>query len=243
MIASSAFRRRVSSIARARREPPDVLADQREQPLVAFRVDDVLRVRLHDEDPDRAALGLERDPEPGRFRRVGADDLDLARRGELPHALVREQLRRAGAEHVRGRAAGVACAEGVPHVGVRHIHLDLVDVVGPADQLALLVIEGDEEVVRVHQLADDRVHLPVELLHVLRRARQLGDAVQPGLNLLGVPTIGLGGLELGKPVARGVQLRTELGVATHGSNPTGPVGSPRRPVSRAACTSSSQAPR
>jgi hypothetical protein len=39
----------------------------------------------------------------------------------------------------------------------------------------ILVVEGDVEVARDHQLADDGVHRPVELLQVLRRARELGD--------------------------------------------------------------------
>ena len=90
--------------------------------------------------------------------------------------------------------ARVARAELIPLVGVRNIEIDLVDVVRPADQLPLLVIEGDEEVARVHQLADDRVHGAVELLHVLRRARQLGDSVERGLNLVGAPAVDLGGL-------------------------------------------------
>ena len=69
--------------------------------------------------------------------------------------------------------------------GSGKVPVDLVDVVRPVDQLPLLVVERDEEVLRVHELADDLVDRPVELLHVLRRARQLRDAVQRALHLGG----------------------------------------------------------
>ena len=87
------------------------------------------------------------------------------------------------------RAPGLALAERIPLVGVRDVEVDLVDVVGPADQLPLVVVQRDEEVVRVHELADDGVHLAVELLHVLRRARELGDPVQRRLNPLGASAV------------------------------------------------------
>ena len=100
-----------------------------------------------------------------------------------------EQLRLAGAEDVCGSPARIPRAEGVPLVGIRNIEIHSVDVVGPADQLPILVIEGDEEVARVHQLADDAMDGPIELLHVLRRAGQLGDSVQRGLNLVSVVAV------------------------------------------------------
>ena len=56
------------------------------------------------------------------------------------------------------------------------IDVHLVVPVGPVDQLPFLVVESNEEVPRVHELADDGVHGPVELLHVFCRARELRDA-------------------------------------------------------------------
>ena len=75
---------------------------------------------------------------------------------------------------------------------VRDVEVDLVDVVGEADQLPLVVIERDEEVVRVHEPTHDGVHLAVELLHVLCGARELGDPVERRLNPLGAPLAGRG---------------------------------------------------
>ena len=78
---------------------------------------------------------------------------------QLQQALVWNELGLPGPQDVGVEAAGVAFAKDVPHVRVRKVFVDLVDVVGEVDELPLLVVEGDEEVVRVHQLADDGVHL------------------------------------------------------------------------------------
>ena len=77
----------------------------------------------------------------------------------------------------------------------------------------------------------------VELLHVLRRARQLGDSVEPGLNLVGAPAVGLGGLELGEPAAS-VDSSDEtspscfIEPSQRAATPLGPGGLPRPQVSR-----------
>ena len=68
--------------------------------------------------------------------------------------------------------------------------VELVDVVRPADQLPVLVVQRDEEVVRVHELAHDGVHLAVELLHVLDRARELGDPEERRLHAFGARVAG-----------------------------------------------------
>ena len=54
--------------------------------------------------------------------------------------------------------------------------VDRVDVVREAERVPRLVVDGDEEVLGVHELADDAMDLHVEALHVLRRTRRLGDA-------------------------------------------------------------------
>ena len=117
-----------------------------------------------------------------------------------------------------GHPARLTAAELDPLVRVGPVVVELVDPVGVVDQLPLLVVERDVEVVRVHQLADDGVHRPVELLQVLRRARELGDAVQRGLHLLRVTALGLGRLELGQPPPRLGELRGAAGVRCQSSS-------------------------
>src|SRR5438067_6459403 len=155
-----------------------MLPDERQQLLVLLREADVLRVRLDDKRPDRPALRLERDAEPARVLDSYAERLDLALLHELGPALVIEQLRRTRPQHVGRRAPRVAAAEFVSLVGVGDVEVDGVDVIREADPLALLVVERNEEVLRIHELPDDLVDRAVELLHVLGRARQLGNAVQ-----------------------------------------------------------------
>ena len=48
---------------------------------------------------------------------------------------------------------------------------------------SVLVVEDDVEVLREHQLADDPMDLGVEVLHILRSARRLGDPIEEGLDL------------------------------------------------------------
>ena len=77
------------------------------------------------------------------------------------------------------------------------------------------------EVARVHELADDSVDRPVELLQVAGRARQLGDPVQGLLHLGGPRALGFDGLELCQPAARLGELGREVGGRIH------PVSIPR----------------
>jgi hypothetical protein len=95
-----------------------------------------------------------------------------------------------GPQHVCGRPPSIALPERIPLVRVGNVQVQLVDVVGPVDQLPLVVVQRDEEVLRVHQLAHDRVHRRVELLHVAGRARELRDPVEGVLNLRVVPGLG-----------------------------------------------------
>jgi hypothetical protein len=103
---------------------------------------------------------------------------------ELHHSGFRDTLRLARPKHVGRDPARVTLAELKPLVRVRLFRIDRVDEVRPVDPLPLLVVERDEEVFGVHELSDDLVDRAVELLHVLGRARQLGDAVQGFLHLL-----------------------------------------------------------
>jgi hypothetical protein len=124
-------------------------------------------------------------------------------------------LRLAGTEPIPGHPARLAAAELDPLVRLGPIIVELVCPVGVVDQLSLVVVERDVEVVRVHQLADDAMHRPVELLHVPSRARELGDAVERGLHVLALPMLRLGSFEFGQPAAHLGELRGEVGVRRH----------------------------
>src|SRR5439155_23527490 len=113
------------------------------------------------------------------------------------------------------RPPGLAFAERIPPMWIGEVAIEFVDVVRPADQLPLLVIEGDVEVVRVHQFADDGVYRPVELLQVPRRARQLRYAIEGVLNVLGSAMVAVGRFELGRAPSGIRDLRRNVGVACH----------------------------
>ena len=169
-----------------------MLAHERQELLVLARVPHVARVGLHSGHADYAPFCLQRNSQPRLFFGREPREHDLALLDQLERALVRQELRLSRAEHIRGRPPGLTLAERIPPARVRDVDVDLVDVVGEADQLPLVVIERDEEVVREHELAHDGVHLAVELLHVPRRARELGDPVKGCLNALGAPLAGRG---------------------------------------------------
>ncbi len=172
---------------RTRERRADVLADEREEIPVPLRVAHVVRIGLHHEHADDRSFGLERHPQPVPAVALSTQERDLAPAGELFEPLRRNKLGLAGAEDVRRDAPRrFALAELEPLVRIGEIELVLVDVVRPIDQAALLVVERDEDVPRVHELAYDGVDRPVELLHVLGSARELSDAIQSVLHLGGV---------------------------------------------------------
>ena len=206
---------------RAGKGGADVLADVGEELLVLLGVGELLRVRLDDEGAHRPPLGRERNSEPV-FAHL-APELELALRNQLLLPLPRKPLRFARSEHVGGGPPRLPAAEIDPCVGGRPVDVHLVLPVGPVDQLPLLVEERDEEVVGVHELADDGVHRPVELLHVLGRARELGDPVERRLHLLGAPSLSLDCLELRQPPPRLGELGRKLAVGSH----RGPVTAPK----------------
>ena len=192
-----------------------MLADEGEQLLVVLGVANIFRVRLNGEDTYRPSLGLQRNAEPARVVDGDSEELDLALLGQLHDLLVAEQLRRPGAQNVGSRPPRVAAAELVPVVRIGEVGGQLIDVIGPADQLPLLVVERDEEVGRRHQVRDDGVHRSVELLHVLCRARELGDPVERGLHLLGADLLGLRGPRTF------CELRRRVGFRSHRSSRPG----------------------
>src|SRR5262245_32999391 len=189
----------------------DVVADELQELFLGLRVFLVLQIALDHDRADRLAFGLQRDADPAH--RLLADQLDLAACHHPPPVGCREQHRPARAQEVGGRAGGVADPERLPHVRIRDVRVDRVDEVREVDHPALVVVESDVEVVRVHEFADDRVDLPIEVLHVLGGARRLGDPVQGVLDLLGALASRLVGLELGDPLLEGSDLVVEGGHA------------------------------
>src|SRR5207248_6189450 len=149
---------------RAGERGPDVLADEGEELLVLLRVLNGLCVGLHRKNADGPALVVERHAEPAAVLDRRADGVDLPLFDELPPPAVIEQLRLAGPQHIRRRSPGVALTEHVPLVRIGDVEVDLVGVVGPADELPLPVEERDEEVLGIHQLADDCMDGAIELL-------------------------------------------------------------------------------
>src|SRR5258708_1280565 len=59
-----------------------------------------------------------------------------------------------------------------------------VHEVGEAHRAAVVVVERDVEVLRIHELAHDPVDGRVEVAHVLDGARGVRDPVESGLQLL-----------------------------------------------------------
>ena len=81
---------------------------------------------------------------PSQSSARSADQVDLAELDELLDPLSRQVLWLPRTKHVRGHAPRVAAAELLPPVRIGDVGVDLVDVVRPADQPALLVVERDD---------------------------------------------------------------------------------------------------
>src|SRR3546814_1724738 len=71
-----------------------------------------------------------------------------------------------------------------PYTTLFRSQVALVDRIRELDVFAVARQQGDIEVARVQQLADDRVHVGVEALQAAGGDRLLGDAVQRPLQLL-----------------------------------------------------------
>jgi hypothetical protein len=89
----------------------------------------------------------------------------------------------AGTEDETGDASGVTLSKRLPRSGVRPVLIDCVDVESEVDLPTLVVVQGDVHVLGIQERAEDLVDAPVELVEVLRAAREVGDAIQRGLRL------------------------------------------------------------
>ena len=174
----------------------DVLPDEREEVAVGVGVSLVGDIGLADDDPDRLGLGLQRSAEPLTLA-DDADGLDLALGNEVVVASHRDDLGPAGTQDVGRQSASIPNAEWLPKGGIRNVKVDGVDVVGKVDRLATMVVEGDIEVLGVHQRRDRRVDVAIERLEVVRGGRRLGDPVEGRLDALRTLVLRLARLELG----------------------------------------------
>src|SRR5208337_1354310 len=66
----------------------------------------------------------------------------------------------------------------------------LIDEIGKAQQLGLRIEEGDVEIARIHQLADDIVNGGEKLLQIFGRLATRRDGVQSRIQLLGALLLG-----------------------------------------------------
>ena len=154
-------------------------------------------VVLDDDDAQRPGLRPEGNAEPARIAAglsaAGQDGTALDERSVL---LLIEQQRLSQPQRVRGDTCRIAAPDRLPETCVRWLRVEAVNVVRVVQELALFVVEGDVEVPRIHQLADDGVHGRVELGHLLDRAGGVGDAVERVFDLQGSLAVGLERLEI-----------------------------------------------
>ena len=154
--------------------------DEREEIPVGVLESDSLRIALNDDDPDRLLGRPERDAEP--VDRGSADELDFPLANELLEDLRRGQDRLAGPKNVIGETPPQGLGRGRSVVFVHEVR--------EADPVALAVVESDVEVPGRHQLADDRVKRPEELLEARGLVCRLGNPVSRLLQPFGALPLG-----------------------------------------------------
>ena len=163
----------------------DLGGDELQQRLVLLGIAHVAGVALHHQRADDALGRIERYAEP--VQRIPADDdIEVFRQGQRVR---RQQQRLAGADDFRAERARVEPAR-------RRRCIVLVDEIGEAQFVVLLVVEGDEEIVGGQQVADDLVDATEQREQVLGRVRGFGNVEQRGLH-------GLGALEFGDVACHG----------------------------------------
>src|SRR5438034_138269 len=148
--------------------------------LLGLAVADAGGVGLGHEHADGTIADPEGHAQPVDGRRP--DELHLAPPLQLGVHLGRDQRRLAGAQHVFGEALAELLG--------RKVGVVFVDEVREAEHAAGGVVQRDVEVLGRHQLADDAVDRPEQLLQVPRRLRRLRDAKGGELDLVGAPALG-----------------------------------------------------
>ena len=186
-----------------------MLADEREQANVVIGIELAGLVGLHHEHPQGPFIGAKRNTEP--VDALHADHRDTLSR-ELLLTFGRHVLRLAGTKDEGGEPARIADPERFPDMRIGNVRVDGVPVVREVDHPALVIEQGDEEVLAVHEASDDFVDRRVELLQVAGGAGGLGDPVQRRLGPLLLLQRRRRGLEFRDPRLGG---REGLGTAAH----------------------------
>ncbi len=161
----------------------DMARDEGQKFLITGAVADQPRIALHHQDA-ADHLGIEqRNPQPGlRADRIaGAPDLTGCH--EQTRIVEVDQAGPPLTNHVFGQAA-------IAPAWRRRIALVFVDVVRKGHFLEYVVIQGNVEVARHQQLADDAVQACEQLLHVAALAGQFGNLEQRAVQVFGALTLG-----------------------------------------------------
>ncbi len=154
----------------------DLARDKGQNILIALGVAQIMLVGLHHQSPqDFAVPAAQGHAQP--VHRISALLLHLTRSHQLVENLRRGQQRAAGAQHVFGQPAADALRFGG---AVKFIHK-----VGEVDLFAFFIQQGDVEIVRRNQIADDGMHRKVELIQVFHQVHGLRNAVQGLFQLFG----------------------------------------------------------
>ena len=161
----------------------DLVGDVLQQVQVGLVVGDVGTVALHDDQPVHAVLRKQRRAHPAVEVHHAARGADLARGYQRLESRIVQQPRPATADHQRGNALAV-------RKRLHHLVRVLVHQVDLADHPGRLVEGGDDEVLRVHQPADDLVQACVVLVLAAVHRGQRGDLVERALQFLGAAALG-----------------------------------------------------
>ena len=176
-MASSAVRWRSASRAlQARQRRGDVLGDVSQDFVILVGIVDALGVALNKDRSQGLAFCLER----------RADAILVVRAFQLNFFLVDQLVelipavldRFARANDVTGHAV-----KAFQRLGGEGLIL-LVHKIREAQQPGRFIVQGDKNIFRVHQLADDAMDAGKKLLHVVRGAGSIGDLVEGGLDLV-----------------------------------------------------------
>ena len=158
----------------------DMVGDEGQQFLVAHGKRRVGRVALHGKHAYGPLVADQGNAEP--VARPRTETLDVARADQFIDAGAIGKQGAAGPQHVLGHAVG--------HRPARPHRIDLVDRIRKFQLLAAIGNQGDVEIARVQQLADDGVDAGVEILHRFAGSRAFGDAKKGALQALAALPLG-----------------------------------------------------
>ena len=171
-----------------------VLGHIGEQLAVVRRVAGVVAVALHHQGADHLFAVLHGHAEPVVAGRTDGD----AGAWEVAFEVAAGAHQGATAlQHVPGEAV-LDLLDRADRFRVRRIVVEGVDEVGETHRAALRVVQHDEEVLGVHEAADDAVQRRHHVAHVVLGARLLGDGVERPLESLGQGQAGDRLVEVGR---------------------------------------------